>query len=112
MNGRLEHAADVLLGYTPRRRSVREPLFRTLCDGGGYDRVAVTQGGAQGGRWVRLRCEQLVQRSLESGRGRGAHLFTPLPYETMGVPQTVVFGGLAGLAVSPTRAEPRGMMGG
>lgn len=38
--------------------------FRTLWDGGAYGAVAVTQGGAQSGRCVWLRCHQLVQQSL------------------------------------------------
>lgn len=37
--------------------------FRTLWDGGAYSPVAVTRGGSQGCRCVRLRCHQLVQQS-------------------------------------------------
>ena len=37
----------VAFGYTPRGRSVAEPPFWTLCDGGAYGRVAVAQGVPQ-----------------------------------------------------------------
>ena len=49
----------VTLGYTPESRSVPELLFWTLWHGDAYGAVAVTQGGAQCSRSVRLRCCQL-----------------------------------------------------
>lgn len=56
---------DVPFGYTPACRSVTKLPFRTLWDGGAYGPVAVTRGGSQGGRCVRLRCHQLVQQSQD-----------------------------------------------
>lgn len=44
----------VLFGYTPRDRSVTKVPFWTLCDGGGYGRVPVTQGGSHFGGTVQL----------------------------------------------------------
>lgn len=54
------------LGYTRVSRSVSDRPFWTLWDGGAYGAVAVTQGSAQHGRCVSLRCHQLVQQSQKS----------------------------------------------
>ena len=50
------------MGYTSECRSVTKLPIRTLRDGESYGAVAVTQGGAQCGRCVWLRCHELVQQ--------------------------------------------------